>query len=184
MHTNTFEQNKTTEQQGADIESRAPVTIQQNKQLDTKRKSSTKYGEGDSFLENISRVFATSVPYNLNINICADFHTENLDDFPLILNSVTVKVFPNEESHYIDVLPRILPVMDAAFPIATLVKSEEKDGALKLTYSFDIEDWEYYNSIDDLLKNEIHAHHEKISQFIIENHVVKDFQMTVNIGSL
>lgn len=134
-------------------------------------------------IEDISKIFASSNPYNLKINICGDYQTPSYDDLPLVIESMIVEVCRNKKQSGIEVLPEILTMMNTAFPLAVLNKSRIKKNTLKLTYSVDIEERENYYSIDDLLESEINFKHDEISQFISRNSI-EYFQLVVNIRRL
>lgn len=132
------------------------------------------------FIQSVSEIFMNPIPsskYELIFKAASNV-INNPSTFAF--NEIKVEASSLVDEKVITILPAIQTFMQCHFIVCDLVGSDIVNGSLILTYV--IENFNYYDSLSDLISNELHPIHESLTK-VIEDHLLNDVKLTFNIES-
>ncbi|MDM5246433.1 hypothetical protein [Lysinibacillus sp. G4S2] len=96
----------------------------------------------------------------------------------LVINEITMEASSLVDEKVITILPAIQTFMQCNFDDYDLMASDIVNGSLILTYG--VVNFNFYDSLSDLISNELHTIHEPLTK-VIEDNILIDVILTVQI---
>jgi len=130
------------------------------------------------FSQSMSEVFWNPTPssgYEVILKTASDVINNPAS---LVIREIIMEASSLVDEKVIINLPMIHTFMQYNFGDYDLLGADIVNGSLILTY--DVVDFNYYDSLPDLISNELHPIHESLTR-IIEDNLLTDVKLTVQI---
>lgn len=136
--------------------------------------------KGNPSFKSASEIFMNPFPssrYEVNLKTASDVINNPTN---LVIHAITMEASSLFDEKVITILPAIQTFMQCYFEDYELMDSDLVDGNLILTYG--VVNFSFYDSLSDLISNELHRIHEPLTK-VIEDHLLNNVKLTFDIES-
>ncbi|WP_342533895.1 hypothetical protein MHB40_03190 [Lysinibacillus sp. FSL K6-0057] len=131
-------------------------------------------------VKSAREIFMNTIPssrYGVILNTASDVINNPASP---VIHAITMEASSLVDEKVITILPAIQTFMQCYFEDYDLMDSDLVDGSLILTYG--VVNFNYYDSLSDLISNELHPIHEPLTK-VIEDHLLNNVKLTFDIES-